>query len=123
MAEKETQAPKEKLAPCQVTFLVDEEPHSGTSMHFHETGMLILCRQPVSLNRRLKLVLQFPGLKTAIELQGDVVWTNTHGTADSLTPRGMGVKFFNVERETERLLADLAVQYETFASIYACYYT
>ncbi|MFP5213913.1 MAG: PilZ domain-containing protein [Acidobacteriota bacterium] len=113
----------DKKNPCQVTFFLDEKVLKGTSLHFNERGLLVTCQQPAPLNRKLKLILQFPGFKNPIELQGEVVWTNVHGTPDSLTPKGMGVKFLNPDRDIERLLAELAGHYETFGSMYSCYYT
>jgi hypothetical protein len=35
----------------------------------------------------------------------------------------MGIKYINAEREVERLLAELAEQYESLGSIYTCYYS
>ena len=113
----------EKKSPCQVTFYVGDQGFRGTSMHFNERGILVNCQQPPPINTKLRVVLQFPGFRNAVELVGDVVWTNLYGPADSLSPRGMGVKFLNVERDTERLLVELAGQYETIASIYSCYFT
>lgn len=113
----------EKLAPCQVTYTAEGQSGRGTSMHFSERGVLIECRDPLPLNSRVKVVLQFPGFKSTIELQGEVVWTNMYGPNDALSPRGMGVKFLNVERDTERLLADMSGKYDATASIYSCYYT
>ena len=127
MAEPDNQATKEKgqekLNPCQVIFYVGDQPSQGTSLHFNERGMLVQCEKPASLNKKLRLILRFPGLKNDIELQGEVVWTNIHGSNDPLCPRGMGVKFLNVERDTERLLTDLSGQYEALSSIFSCYYT
>jgi len=127
MTEPDNQTAKEKgqekLNPCQVTFYTGDQPGQGTSLHFNERGILIQCDKPVPLNQKLRLILRFPGLKNDIELQGEVVWTNVHGANDPLCPRGMGVKFLNVERDTERLLADLSGQYEALSSIFSCYYT
>jgi hypothetical protein len=127
MASKENFTPgeriAEKAAPCQITFIVGDQVGTGTSVHFNDGGMLILCSQPAQLNAKLKLALKFPGIKNPIKVGGEVVWTNIHGPADSLSPRGMGVKFANVDRDTERLLLDLARNYESHAGSYSCYYT
>lgn len=127
MSEKDNQTqkdgPAEKKAPCQVTFYLDEQGFKGTSLHFSERGLLVNCQTPAPLNRKVKLVLMFPGLKNAMEVQGEVVWTNVHGQADSFSPRGMGVKFLGVDRDAERLLAELAEQYDCLGSTYSCYYT
>lgn len=113
----------EKAAPCEVSFMVGDKAFAGTSVHFNEGGMLILCQQPAQLYSRLKLALKFPGFKSPMKVNGEVVWTNAHGPADSLSPRGMGVKFLNLDRDTERLLGDLARSYEAYGTNYHCYFT
>ena len=128
MTDTENQTPgkekgSEKLGPCQVTFTSEGQTGRGTSMHFSERGVLVECQEPLPLNSKLKVVLQFPGFKNTIELQGEVVWTNIYGPNDALSPRGMGVKFVAVERDTERLLAEMSGKYDATASMYSCYYT
>jgi hypothetical protein len=115
--------PPEKPGPCQVSFSSEGQDGRGTSMHFNERGILVECQQPLPLNSKVKLTLQFPGFKNTVELQGEVVWTNIHGPSDTLSPRGMGVKFMTLERDMERLLADLSGHYDAVASIYSCYYS
>jgi hypothetical protein len=113
----------DRKRPCDVTFEVGESAFKGTSMHFNEKGMLVICKNPAPLNVKGKLTLRFPGLKHEIELNGEVVWTNIYGSGDSLSPKGMGIKYINADREIERLLAELAEQYESLGSIYTCYYS
>ncbi|MDR3567164.1 MAG: PilZ domain-containing protein [Syntrophobacteraceae bacterium] len=113
----------DRKLPCQVVFASGENTFSGASTHFNEKGMLVMCKNPAPLNSKGKVTLGFPGLKNPVELNAEVVWTNIHGTGDSLSPRGMGIRFGNVERDTERLLAELSTQYESLGSIYSCYYT
>ena len=113
----------DRKRPCDVTFEVGESAFKGTSMHFNEKGMLVICKNPAPLNTKGKLILRFPGLKHEIELNGEVVWTNIYGSGDSLSPKGMGIKYINADREIERLLAELAEQYESLGSIYTCYYS
>lgn len=114
----------DKATPCQVSYVLgDQQLERGTSVNFHERGMLVKCDKPAPINKRLKLVLKFPGLEQSLEIQGVVVWTNIHGPADDLTPRAMGVKFLNVDRNLERLLAKLASHYEAQGGGYRCYYS
>ncbi len=114
----------DKLAPCRVTYyLGDQQAELGTSVSFHERGMLVKCDKPVQLNKRLRLVLKFPGLEQTLEIQGIVVWTNIHGPADELTPRAMGIKFLSLDRNVERLLAKLASHYEAQGGAYRCLYS
>ena len=113
----------DRKMPCQVTFDTGEKTFSGASTHFSDKGMLVLCKNPATLNLKGRVTLRFPGFKNALELAGEVVWTNIHGTGDALSPRGMGIKFAGVERDTERLLLELSSQYESLGSLYSCYYT
>lgn len=127
MTGKENNQPRErapgKHPPCQVTFIVGDQVFSGTSAHFHGGGMLVICQQPAQLFTKLKMALKFPGHKNSMKIIGEVVWTNIHGPADSLSPRGMGVKFVNLDRDAERLLEDQARNYESLGDLYTCYYT
>ncbi len=113
----------DRKLPCEVTFMVGGKTFKGTSTHFNERGMLVMCKHPAPLNAKGKMTLSFPGFKNPVELTGEVVWTNVHGGGDSLSPKGMGIKFINIESHVQRLLSDLAAQYESLGSIYACYYT
>lgn len=112
-----------KVPHCRVTYAIEEEVRKGFSLHFNATGLLVICAEPAPLKTRLKLSLHFTGLRNAIEAEGEVVWTNIHGSADNLSPRGMGVKFLNLERDTERILSELAARFETQGNMYECYYT
>ncbi len=120
---KQKEAVAERKTPCEVTFFLGDRSFKGNSMHFSDRGILVQCKDPAPLNSKVRMVLLFPGFKNPLELSGEVVWTNIHGPGDSLAPKGMGVKFTNIEREMERLMAELAGQYEAFGSVYACYYT
>jgi len=112
----------DKRAPCGVTFVAGERTFKGTSMHFTEKGMMMICKNPAPLNARGKITLKFSGLMEPVELSGEVVWTNIHGVGDTLSPKGMGIRFVNIEKEQEKLLSELSAQYESLGSMYACYY-
>ncbi|SPF48045.1 Type IV pilus assembly PilZ [Syntrophobacter sp. SbD1] len=112
----------DKRLPCQVTFVVDERTFKGTSMHFNDRGMLVICKNPAPLNAKGLMTLSFPGFKNPVELTGEVVWTNIHCVGDTLSPKGMGIRFVNIERDLEKLLSELSSQYESLGSMYACYY-
>jgi hypothetical protein len=113
----------DRKLPCEVAFEVGERTFKGTSMNFSEKGMLVICKNPAPLNAKGKMTLSFPGFRNPVELTGEVVWTNIHGPGDSLSPKGMGIRFVNIDRDQQRLLSELATQYESIGGIYACYYT
>ncbi len=121
---KDSAPEPQKIAPCQVTIHVEDKVLHGTSVSFSDAGMLVLCRQPVELNTKLRLLLQFPDMKKPIEIWGEVVWTNIHGPDDIITPRGMGVKFTPDDADTPRMLVELSSLYINTTEVsYHCYYT
>ncbi len=113
----------DRKQPCEVAFEVDDNTFTGTSLHFNERGMFVMCKKPSPLNAKGKITLRFPGLKNPIEVNGEVVWTNLYGPGDSLSPKGMAIRFISADKDIERLLAGLAGQYESLGSIYSCYYS
>jgi Tfp pilus assembly protein PilZ len=124
MAEKEAKERSgEAKEPCRVSCHIGDEVRHGTSLHFNERGILVVCDRPAPLNTKVKLVLEFPGFKNPIQLSGEVVWTNIYGNVGPLTPKGMGVKFLNLDRDLERMMADLAAMYECYTSMFGCYYS
>ncbi len=117
------ESPNGRIAPCKVNFVAGEKSFSGTSTHLSEKGMLVLCKNPAPLGTKGKVILKFPRTANPVELAGEVVWTNIYGAGDSLSPRGMGIKFSGVDKDAEGLLLAESEVYESVGSIYACYYT
>ncbi|MGC8492908.1 MAG: PilZ domain-containing protein [Syntrophobacteraceae bacterium] len=124
MSEQEglKEAGGERKLHCQVVFETEGKTFSGTSVHFNERGILVMCKNPARLNAKGKLLLRFQGFNNPVELTGEVVWANIYGAGDSLSPRGMGIKFTGVDRETERMLSEFSA-HDALANVYACYYT
>jgi Tfp pilus assembly protein PilZ len=103
---------------------VGDATRKGISSHFSETGMFVQCDQPAPLKSSVRLSIQFSNLDKPIEVQGEVVWTNAHGPDDSVTPRGMGVKFSQAEDpDILRILGEMATLYDTLDNPYYCYYS
>lgn len=114
---------EERPKPCQVIFVHESRKGSGQAVHFNEIGMLVLCRDPAPLSARVRISLHFPGLKNPIEVDAEVVWTNPYGPDDSVTPRGMGVKFVELDPTAARLLADFSFRYRVYGTQYEIFYT
>ena len=111
-----------KKQPCRISFTFGNQVQKGISYHFNEKGILILCAQPAPLKTRIKFQMRVPEMQALLKLEGDVVWSNIHGHADSTSPRGMGVKFFNLDTDQERLLVEAADHYSSGRSAYGCYF-
>jgi len=67
-----------------------------------EGGMYACTQQPLKVGTILDISLPLPGLKSPLELKGEVIYT-TEVDASEL-PRGMGIKFFGMDNNTVTLL-------------------
>lgn len=115
---------EDRPKPCRVTFVHESRKGLGQSCHFNEIGMLVLCADPAPLQARLRMRLLFPGLENPIDVEAEVVWTNPYGAEDAVTPRGMGVKFVELDAPTARLLADFSQRYSrVYGTQYEIFYT
>jgi hypothetical protein len=85
--------------------------------------MLVLCKDPAPIQTRVRLSLLFPGFQKPLEVEGEVIWSNLYGPDDAATPRGMGIKFLQLDSSIARILGDLSLQYQSYGTQYEIYYT
>ncbi|MBC7358138.1 MAG: hypothetical protein H5U10_06345 [Desulfacinum sp.] len=109
--------------PCQVAFIYGDNKGLGRAIHFNERGMLVLCKDPAPIQTRVRLSLLFPGFQKPLEVEGEVIWSNLYGPDDAATPRGMGIKFLQLDSSIARILGDLSLQYQSYGTQYEIYYT
>ena len=81
----------------------------GVTLNISSTGVFIGCRRPLRLNEVFDMVITAPGQD--IGAQAEVVWSNKYGPDDSITPRGMGVRFLNISEENQRFIANAVNQH------------
>jgi c-di-GMP-binding flagellar brake protein YcgR len=81
----------------------------GVTLNISSTGVFIGCRRPLKLNEVFDMVITAPGQD--IGAQAEVVWSNKYGPDDSITPRGMGVRFLNISEENQRFIANAVNQH------------
>ena len=81
----------------------------GVTLNISSSGVFIGCRRPLRLNEVFDMVITAPGQD--IGAQAEVVWSNKYGPDDSITPRGMGVRFLNISEENQRFIANAVNQH------------
>ena len=81
----------------------------GVTLNISSTGVFIGCRRPLRLNEVFDMVITAPGQDIGAE--AEVVWSNKYGPDDSITPRGMGVRFLNISEENQRFIANAVNQH------------
>ena len=67
-----------------------------------EGGMYAYTQQPLKIGTILDISLPLPGLKSPLDLKGEVIYTTEDN--DSGLPKGMGIKFLVLDNNTGTLL-------------------
>lgn len=92
---------RELRVPCQfpVLFLVGNNPVSAHVMNVSEGGLFLASREPVLLDRPLKMALYLPATNPVLmEVAGRVAWVNEEGKRiHPGLPAGFGVEFQGLE--------------------------
>ena len=82
----------------------------GEAKDISPFGAFIRCRKPLSLNEIFDMVVDTP--VKSLNIQAEVVWSNIYGPDDSITPRGMGVRFVKISSEDRKVIEKEVGQYE-----------
>ena len=75
----------------------------GETRDISPQGAFIRCRKPLNLNEVFDMVVDVP--EKSLNVKAEVVWSNIHGPDDTITPRGMGVRFVKISQEDRRIIA------------------
>jgi two-component system, cell cycle response regulator len=67
-----------------------------------EGGMYACTQHPLKIGTLVDISLPLPGLKSPLELKGEVIYTTEESGSEF--PRGMGIKFFGMDNNTVTLL-------------------
>ena len=97
--------------PLQVVVYVEDEIYPGTSTNFGPYGILVLMDQPPTLGEKVRLKIHFPDMPQAVEVEGEVVWTNPYGGTDPAVPKGCGIKFGKLSQDLQSLFSTMAFRY------------
>ena len=77
----------------------------GETLDCSAKSAFIRCSKPLRLNEVFAMTIDAPNRRLIVN--AEVVWSNIHGRDDEITPRGMGVRFLDIEREDQDFIAKI----------------
>ena len=108
--EENRRYPKAKIR-CPVTMKNGQGPMEGVTLYIGENTAFIKCSNPLRLNEVVDITIEVPLLNKPLITEAEVVWTNIHGPDDKITPRGMVVRYKNLDSGVRnRLLQVIALK-------------
>ncbi len=75
----------------------------GVTKDISEGGAYVCCPSPLGPKEEFSMVINAP--EKQLNVTVEVVWANTYGADDEITPTGMGVRFMNITNEDRRIIA------------------
>ena len=96
------------------------EVAEGTTKDISEGGAYVCCATPLGLKQEFSMVINAP--EKQLNVKAEVVWANTYGFNDEITPRGMGVRFMNISGEDRRIIARAVADHLTKDRIFILLY-
>ena len=94
-----------------VSLEIGGEVAEGTTKDISEGGAYVCCATPLGLKQEFSMVINAPGKQ--LNVKAEVVWANTYGFNDEITPRGMGVRFMNISGEDRSIIARAVAEHLT----------
>ena len=73
-----------------------QKPLESVTMNASAAGAFIRCGKPIKPKEIVEIVINIPDIDLPFEIIGEVMWSNTYGPDDTITPHGMGVQFKNI---------------------------
>lgn len=81
----------------------------GVTKDISEGGAYVCCANPLGPKEVLDMVINAPN--KPLNVKAEVVWSSMSGLDDEITPRGMGVRFLDIDREDRRIIAEAVVEH------------
>jgi uncharacterized protein (TIGR02266 family) len=83
---------------------------SGNFSYYHAAnisagGMFLKAHEPKAMGTRLKLKFNLPNYNSDIITESVVVWTKSGGT-DRSNPKGMGIEFVEISKESKNAILE-----------------
>ena len=93
--------------------LINTEDHSGdgVTIDLSPNGAYIGCANPLRLNEVFNMTMDVPDSDFSIEAKAEVVFSNKYGPDDSISPRGMGVRFLHISSKDRQIIAKEVLQH------------
>jgi hypothetical protein len=108
--EENRRYPKAKIR-CPVTIQNGRGRMEGVTLYVGENTAFISCSNPLRLNKVVDVTIEVPLLNKPLITEAEVVWTNIYGPDDKITPRGMVVRYKNLDSGVRnRLLQVIAIK-------------
>ncbi len=96
---------------CPVTIQNGRGRMEGVTLYVGENTAFISCSNPLRLNKVVEVTIEVPLLNKPLITEAEVVWTNMYGPDDKITPRGMVVRYKNLDSGVRnRLLQVIAIK-------------
>jgi uncharacterized protein (TIGR02266 family) len=89
----------------------DKRTMEGVTSNVTPNGVFIHCQQPLRLNEVFDMDIRIPGSDQSLKAKAEVIWSNRYGPDDSISPRGMGVRFLSISSQARKFIARAAVDY------------
>jgi len=81
----------------------DGEVTEGVTKDISEGGAYVCCATPLEPKEKFSMIIHTP--EKQLNVKAEVVWANTYGVDDEITPKGMGVRFMNITGEDRIIIA------------------
>ena len=73
-----------------------KKPLKSVTINASAAGAFIRCGKPIKPKEIVEIVIKIPCIEPPFEIIGEVMWSNTYGPDDTITPHGIGVQFKNI---------------------------
>jgi c-di-GMP-binding flagellar brake protein YcgR len=81
----------------------------GVTKDISEGGAYVCCANPLGPKEVLDMIINAPD--KALNVKAEVVWSSMSGLDDEITPRGMGVRFLDIDNEDKRIIAEAVAEH------------
>jgi len=93
-----------------VSMSTQDRSADGVTLNLSPNGAYIGCANPLRLHEVFDMTIDVPDSNSSIQATVEVVFSNIYGPDDSISPRGMGVRFLKISSQGRRIIAKEILQ-------------